>query len=62
MSKEPYVLFTLTIERTIDADGQLGFSMNTPNEFSFIEMLGLLSAAQWRLYHQMTRQYGGEIL
>ena len=48
----------ITISRFISHDGQLGFTMTTPEEFSFIESLGLLAAAQWQLYDQMTRRYG----
>jgi hypothetical protein len=48
----------ITITRIINPDGQFGFTVNTPERFSFIETLGLLSAAQWQLYEQMTRLYG----
>lgn len=54
-------LNSITITRIIHPDGQLGFQFShTPDKISFIETLGMLSAAQWHLYHQMTETYGGQ--
>ena len=48
----------ISISRIIAPDGQLGFILTTPEKFSFIEVLGLLEAAKWQLYSQMTSRYG----
>jgi hypothetical protein len=56
---EPMKVFEITITRTIHPDGQQGFSVTMPEEFSFIEGLGLLDAARWTLFQQMTDRYGG---
>lgn len=55
---EPLTLFEVTIARTIHADGQQGFILSTPEQFSFIEVLGLLDAAKWQIFHQMSQRYG----
>ena len=56
---EPLSLFALTITRTIHPDGQQGFVLTTPETFSFVEVLGLLEAAKWQIFQQMTIRYGG---
>ncbi len=48
----------ITVTRVINPDGQLGLKVTTPEQFSFVEALGLLAAAQWQLFHQMTQRYG----
>ena len=56
---KPVVTFELTIGRTIHVDGQQGFYISTSEpEYSFIEILGLLDAAKWQMFNQMTRSYG----
>jgi hypothetical protein len=64
MSKEDYelqpvVLLEITLKRTIFPDGKQGFAMDTPEEFSFLEALGLMEVAKWKLHQQMTQLYGG---
>ena len=54
------VTFELILTRTIQPDGQQGFIMSTPQEFSFVEALGLLEAGRWQLFKQMNDQYGRE--
>lgn len=56
---EPLKTMEISIARVIHPNGRLGFTMSTPEEFSFIETLGLLAAAQWQLYDQMSKMYGG---
>lgn len=57
---EPMVTFEVTIGRTIHPDGQQGFYITTSeDQYSFIEVMGLLEAAKWQLYRQMTARYGG---
>jgi hypothetical protein len=55
---EPITTMEITITRLITPDGQLGMKVTTPEQFSFVEALGLLAAAQWQLFHQMTDRYG----
>lgn len=52
-------VYSVTLTRTINNDGQQGFTMTTPQQFSFIEVMGLLEAAKWQLFNQMTKRYGG---
>jgi hypothetical protein len=56
---EPITVFEIKIARTIEANGEQGFKMETPEKFSFIEGMGLLEAAKWHLGQEMTRRYGG---
>jgi|LakMenEpi03Aug12_release.lakeMendotaPanAssembly.Ray.scaffolds.fasta_scaffold4425973_1 hypothetical protein len=55
---EPITTMEITITRLINPDGQLGLKVTTPEQFSFVEALGLLAAAQWQMFHQMTNRYG----
>jgi hypothetical protein len=32
--------------------------LSTPEKFSFVEVLGLLEAAKWQLFRQMSERYG----
>lgn len=58
---QPMVTFELTIGRTMHEDGQQGFFISTSEDtFSFIEVLGLLEAAKWQLYKQMSNRYGAD--
>ena len=51
---------SITITRTLQPNGQLGIQFaHKPDQISFVETLGMLSAAQWHLYNQMTHAYGG---
>lgn len=54
----PVTLFEVTLSRTIHADGELGFLMTTPTQFSFVEVLGLLDGARWQLFRMMSERYG----
>lgn len=56
---EPMTLFSITLSRTIQPNGEQGFTMNMPDKFSFIEVMGLIEAAKWHLYNQMSERYGG---
>ena len=48
----------IVITRTLLENGHLGFTVqHTPKSVSFVETLGLLDAARWRVYEEMTRQY-----
>lgn len=60
MSEEETVkLMTISITRVLNPDGQLGVKFtHTPDTISFVESLGLLSAAQWHLYKEMTVTLG----
>lgn len=51
-------VFEIRIRRIIAPDGQQGFTVTLPEEFSMIEGLGLLDAARWQLYHQMSQRFG----
>ncbi len=42
----------------IDAHGQMGFDIKTFGDASIIEYLGLLAAAQWDMYRDMTNAWG----
>jgi hypothetical protein len=42
----------------IDAHGQMGFDIQTFGDASIIEYLGLLAAAQWDMYRDMTAAFG----
>jgi hypothetical protein len=55
---EALTTMEITVTRVINPDGQLGLKVTTPEQFSFVEALGLLAAAQWQLFHQMTQRYG----
>lgn len=57
---EPLTLFSITLTRTILANGEQGFTMTCPDKFSFIEVMGLIEAGKWHLYNQMNQRYGGE--
>ena len=58
---QPLVTLEVTIGRTIHADGQQGFFISCNEEqYSFIEVLGLLEAAKWQLHRQMTHRYGDQ--
>lgn len=59
MNEQPLVVFEITIRRTIQPDGQNGFMLEMPEEFSFVEGLGLLETAKWHLFNQMSERYGG---
>ena len=60
-SDEPMVTFAVTVSRTIHPDGSPGFAVTmSDDEFSFIEVLGMLDAARWRVFNQMTVSFGGE--
>jgi hypothetical protein len=54
----PLTLFEVTIARTISPDGEQGMILSTPEKFSFVEVLGLLEAAKWQLFRQMSERYG----
>jgi hypothetical protein len=56
--EQPVTTMEITITRLINPDGQLGLKVTTPEQFSFVEALGLLAAAQWQMFHQMTNRYG----
>ena len=50
---------SITITRTLQSDGQMGIQFaHTPETISFVETLGMLSAAQWHLFSQMAKAYG----
>jgi hypothetical protein len=55
---EPLTTMEIKVQRVINPDGQLGMKLTMPEQFSFVEALGLLAAAQWQLFHQMTQAYG----
>lgn len=56
---KPLVTLEVTVGRTIHPDGQQGFYISCSEEnYSFIEVLGLLDAAKWQLFHQMSYRYG----
>lgn len=58
---DPMVTLEVTIGRTMHSDGQQGFFISTSEDtYSFIEVLGLLEAAKWQLYRQMTNRYGNQ--
>ena len=60
MSEETMNITSITITRTLQPNGQLGIQFaHKPDQISFVETLGMLSAAQWHLYNQMTHAYGG---
>ena len=51
----------IVITRTLLESGRLGFTVqHTPKTVSFVETLGLLDAARWRVYEEMTAQYRKE--
>ena len=53
------VVMELTIGRVIDSEGNQGFYLSTDRDsYSFVEVLGLLEAAKWKLYQQMQEAYG----
>jgi hypothetical protein len=51
-------VFEIRITRIIDSRGEQGFTVQMPEEFSFVEALGLLDAARWQLFQQMTDRWG----
>ena len=52
------VVFEITIARTISPNGEHGMTLSTPEQFSFVEVLGLLEATKWQLFKQMSERYG----
>ena len=58
---EPVRIARLVITRIVGADGQLGILFeHEPDEISFVETLGLLSAADWHVKKSMTAAYGDQ--
>lgn len=58
---DPMVTLELTIGRTIHADGQQGFYLScNEDQYSFIEVMGLLEAAKWQIHRKMTERYGDQ--
>lgn len=57
---EPSIQLTrLIITRIVGTDGELGFTFeHEPERISFVETLGLLSAAEWHVKNSMNAQYG----
>jgi hypothetical protein len=55
---EPLTTAKIVVSRMIDAQGQMGFDIKTYGDASIIEYLGLLSAAQWDMYRDMTAAFG----
>lgn len=61
MSEESMKLTSITIARTLQADGQMGIQFShTPETISFVETLGMLAAAQWHIFSQMAKAYGAQ--
>jgi hypothetical protein len=61
MSEESMSITSITITRTLQPDGQMGIQFaHTPETISFVETLGMLSAAQWHLFSQMAKTYGDQ--
>jgi len=56
--EEAMTVFEIRIKRIISADGQQGFTLTMPDQYSFIEAMGLLDAAKWQMFQQMTHMYG----
>jgi hypothetical protein len=56
--EEAMTVFEIRIKRIISANGQQGFTLSMPEEYSFIEAMGLLDAAKWQMFQQMTHMYG----
>jgi hypothetical protein len=48
-------LTTLEVKLTryITADGRMAFRMTTPDKYNVVEMLGLLEAAKFTVFHEM---------
>ena len=58
MADEAVQITSITITRTLQPDGQMGIQFShTPETISFVETLGMLSAAQWHLFSQMAKAY-----
>jgi hypothetical protein len=55
---EPLTTAKIVVSRMIDAEGQMGFDIRTYGDASIIEYLGLLAAAQWDMYRDMTNAFG----
>lgn len=49
-------LTTLEVKlvRYITADGKMAFRMVTPDKYNVVEMLGLLEAAKFTIFHEMS--------
>ena len=61
MAEESMNITSITITRTLQPDGQMGIQFShTPETISFVETLGMLSAAQWHLFSQMAKTYGDQ--
>jgi hypothetical protein len=59
VAEESMNITSITITRTLQSDGQMGIQFShTPETISFVETLGMLSAAQWHLFSQMAKAYG----
>lgn len=52
------VTLEIKIARVINADGEMTWSMTTPEQFSAIEVLGLLTVGQWQVFHEMSKRHG----
>jgi hypothetical protein len=48
----------ISVSRHISPEGGHGFSISMNENTSFIEALGLLDAARWELFKQMSERYG----
>jgi hypothetical protein len=42
------------LSRYITADGKMAFRMVTPDKYNVVEMLGLLEAAKFTIFHEMS--------
>jgi hypothetical protein len=56
---EPVELSKVIITRIMHPSGELGFTLDTPEAFSYVETLGLLEAAKLQLFRQWSEVYGG---
>jgi hypothetical protein len=51
------VIQEITVSRHITEDGGQGFSVAMNENTSFIDALGLLDAARWELFKQMSERF-----
>lgn len=54
--EEPITILEIKIKRVITPQGEMTWEMTTPDQFSSIEVLGLLTAGQWSVFNELSKR------
>lgn len=60
MDEDDLITLEISIARVINPDGEMTWRMTTPEQFSAVEVLGLLTMGQWQVFHEMSRRHQGD--